>query len=251
MPANHLLGPREPLLRRLDADGYALLSGAFSSADVDAVTAGLTAAPADPTDGDPALRSQSGGVYGSRNVLTLWPPSAGLWRRPPLVEVLNAVLSPAFGLVRVLYFDKPPGGTWALPWHKDLTVAVRDNRLPSTHFGKPTRKAGVPHAEAPLGILEGMLTARLHLDDVTEENGPLKVLPGSHRTGKELRLGEGTPASVLAGRGDVLLMRPLLAHASGRSHPETRRHRRVLHFEFAASRDLPDGYEWHALVARG
>ena len=30
-----------------------------------------------------------------------------------------------------------------------------------------------------------MLTARLHLDEVTEENGPLRVLPGSHRGGKD------------------------------------------------------------------
>ena len=88
--------------------------------------------------------------------------------------------------MRILFFDKPPRQTWALPWHKDLTVSVRDNRLPSRHFNKPTRKAGVPHVEAPLSVLESMLTARLHLDDATAENGPLKVVPGSHRTGKAL-----------------------------------------------------------------
>src|SRR5262249_58384817 len=114
-------------------------------------------------------------------------------------------------LVRVLFFDKPPERSWALPWHKDLTVAVRDNRLPSRHFAKPTRKAGVPHVEAPPELLEAMLTARIHLDDVTEENGPLKVVPGSHRTGKALVLDGAVPHTVLAGRGDVLLLRPLVA----------------------------------------
>jgi ectoine hydroxylase-related dioxygenase (phytanoyl-CoA dioxygenase family) len=91
-----------------------------------------------------------------------------------------------------------------------------------------------------------MLTARVHLDDATEENGALKVVPGSHRTGKALELGAGPPHTVLAARGDVLLMRPLLAHCSHRSHPGTRRRRRVLHLEFAAAAELPDGYTWHS-----
>src|SRR6185437_14142607 len=82
-----------------------------------------------------------------------------------LPNILAAILGPKFGLVRILFFDKPPRQTWALPWHKDLTVAVRDNRLPSQHFAKPTRKAGVPHVEAPQAILESMLTARIHLDE--------------------------------------------------------------------------------------
>jgi ectoine hydroxylase-related dioxygenase (phytanoyl-CoA dioxygenase family) len=126
-----------------------------------------------------------------------------------------------------------------------LTIAVRDNGRPSRHFGKPTRKAGVPHVEAPLEVLQTMLTARIHLDEVTEENGPLQVLPGSHRTGKAIQFGETAARSILVGKGDVLLMRPLLAHRSGNAHPETRRHRRILHLEFAATERLPDGYTWH------
>src|SRR5436190_567218 len=84
------------------------------------------------------------------------------------------------------------------------------------------QKAGVPHAEAPLEILEEMLTARVHLDAMTEANGPLQVVPGSHHTGKAMPAGDVPPRTILGNAGDVLLMRPLLAHASGRSHPETR-----------------------------
>jgi ectoine hydroxylase-related dioxygenase (phytanoyl-CoA dioxygenase family) len=170
------------------------------------------------------------------------------WRRSDLPGYLAGVLGPDFGLVRVPFFDKPPRQTWALPWHKDLTVAVRDNRPRGSHFSHPTRKAGVPHAEAPLAVLEAMLTARIHLDDVTGENGPLKVIPGSHRAGKALALDAAPPRRVLAGRGDVLLIRPLVAHCSGKSEPGTARHRRVLHLEFAASAELPDGYAWHTFL---
>src|SRR5205823_2336367 len=162
-----------------------------------------------------------------------------------LTEALAGILGPAYGLVRVLFFDKPPQQTWALPWHKDLTIAVRDNRLPSAHFSKPTTKAGVPHVEAPRAVLEAMLTARIHLDAVTEANGPLKVIHGSHHAGKALALDVAPPRTLLAEAGDVLLIRPLVAHCSGKSHPVTTQHRRVLHLEFAASPLLPDPYEWH------
>jgi hypothetical protein len=235
--------------RRVEEDGFVLLPAVFSAEEVDAILAGLTSALAGP-DVQAALRAGGGSVYAARNVLTLWPGAADVWRRPPLSEVLAAILGAGYGLVRALYFDKPPGESWALPWHRDLTIAVRDNRIPSPRFAKPTTKAGVPHVEAPREVLESMLTARIHLDDVTEENGPLRVMADSHRRGKPLRLTEGTPVSILAGRGDVLLMRPLLAHGSGHCHPETARHRRILHLEFAGglARDLPDGYAWHTFV---
>jgi hypothetical protein len=232
---------------RIERDGYAVVPGVFSSAAVESMLTGLADALTDRADG--TMRSATGSVYGARNLLHDWPPVRDVWRQPPLLAILTDVLGPELGLVRVLYFDKPPDRSWSLPWHKDLTIAVRDNRLPTATFTHPTRKAGVPHVEAPRELLEAMLTGRIHLDDVTDENGPLKVIPGSHLTGKTLSLGDGPPALILAQAGDVLLMRPLLAHASGNSHPETRRHRRILHLEFAGAASLPDGYAWHDFVS--
>jgi hypothetical protein len=234
----------ETVVAQVERDGYALLPGVYTAAQADAMFDELAPALSAPPDGHGTMRSETGNIYAARNLLTLWPPVAQVWRQPPLPEALAAVLGSEYGLVRVLYFDKPPERSWALPWHKDLTIAVR-RHLPSVHFSKPTRKAGVPHVEAPTELLEAMLTARIHLDEVTEENGPLKVLPGSHRTGKAMVPGEARPRAILAGRGDVLLMRPLLAHNSGNSHPETIRHRRILHLEFAGRCELPDGYAWH------
>jgi hypothetical protein len=160
------------------------------------------------------------------------------------LTVLEDVLGAQAGLVRVLYFDKPPEQSWALPWHKDRAIAVHDNRLPSKHFSKATFKVGVPHVDAPDWLLESMLTLRLHLDDMTAENGPLQVLPGSHR-----RDAVTLPAETILGRrGDVLIMRPLLSHCSNGSLPETTRHRRILHYEFSGIEELPDGFAWHDLV---
>lgn len=234
----------DTLPERLSLDGFAILPGVFTSAEVDAMLGGLGRTFEEQAQ-ETSIRSDTGTVYAARNVLALWPRAATVWCQRPLPEVLGAILGPEFGLVRALFFDKPPDRTWALPWHKDMTIAVRNNRLSSRRFCKPTVKANVPHVEAPLEVLENMLAVRIHLDDVTEENGPLRVIPGSHRTGKKMQLGDTLPESLLVQRGDVLLIRPLVAHASNRSLPHTRRHRRILHLEFAASPELPDSYEWH------
>lgn len=232
----------------LKRDGYTVLPRVFADEAISAMIRGLESVFVGRAGTEASIRGDEGAIYAARNVLELWPDAARIWRVPPVTEYLATILGPRFGLVRILFFDKPPRQTWALPWHKDLTIAVRDNRLPSQYFSKPTRKVGVPHVEAPLSVLETMLTARIHLDEVTDENGPLKVVPGSHRTGKTLTLDLASPAHILANRGDVLLMRPLLAHGSGKSQPNTQRHRRILHLEFAASLDLPDGYDWHHFI---
>lgn len=230
----------------LDRNGYVLIPF-LSTTEVESILDELTLAFQGPQAAE-AMRSREGTVYGARNMIDLWPPVAELWKREPLVGLLRSVLGEAPGLVRCLYFDKPPEQTWALPWHKDLTIAVRDNTLPSTQFCKPTTKAGAPHVEAPVEVLNRMVTVRLHLDPVTEENGPLKVIPGSHRSGKQMELGEVMPWTVMASAGEALVIRPLVTHSSGRSDPKTTSHRRILHLEFAGCHLLPDGYEWHRFL---
>lgn len=52
-------------------------------------------------------------------------------------------------------------------------------------------------------------------------------------------------STCLAQCGDVLLLRPLLLHASSKSSGSSRR--RVLHFLFGP-RELPQGMRWHTAV---
>jgi ectoine hydroxylase-related dioxygenase (phytanoyl-CoA dioxygenase family) len=93
-----------------------------------------------------------------------------------------------------------------------------------------------------------MLTLRVHLDECGEENGPLKVRPGTHLFGRLSgerihALSAGIPEEVCCvNAGGVLAMRPLLLHASGSAAKP--RHRRVIHLEFAPNDLLPSGLEW-------
>ncbi len=219
-------------LRRDDAERLAsLLEGTFEEDEL-AVRA----------------RSSRGHVYAARNLIGSIPDVSKVWQTPAMLRLLREVLGPGLGLVRALYFDKPPDRTWNLPWHKDTSIAVKDNSLKSGSFTRPTLKAGVPHVIASDEILRQMLTLRIHLDEVTDENGPLRLIPGSHVSSDSLGLGLDQAVTIHADVGDALAMRPLISHASGASLEGTTRHRRILHLEFASSEVLPDGYQWYDFV---
>jgi ectoine hydroxylase-related dioxygenase (phytanoyl-CoA dioxygenase family) len=181
-----------------------------------------------------------------RDLLRAVPATRRLADSEALAGLVRPVLGPGAFVIRGLLFDKTPGANWLVPWHQDLTIAVKA-RTEAAGFGPWTVKAGVPHVRPPVAVLERMLTVRVHLDDSDAARGPLRVLPGSHLRG---RLGAGAtrdwlermPAvSCLIPRGGALLMRPLLLHAS--SPADDPGHRRVVHLEYAADR-LPDGVEW-------
>lgn len=236
-PDLELLSPAGELTQR----GWCWLRSGVSSSRLDELRLESQRLAEVPDD---AVRTQAGAVYAARNVLDLSPQLAQAWRSPSLVEFVQEVCGPAAGLVRGLYFDKPPQQTWALPWHKDLLIAVADDsRFPG--YSTPRLRAGVWHTQPPAEVLEQMLTLRIHLDAMTDENGPLEVLDESHLTGTELRIAGFTESRLNCDAGDVLAMRPLLVHSSGRSSPGCRDHRRVLHLEFSSFPELPGGARWH------
>jgi ectoine hydroxylase-related dioxygenase (phytanoyl-CoA dioxygenase family) len=100
-----------------------------------------------------------------------------------------------------------------------------------------------------------MVSMRLHLDNCDADNGPLRVITGSHTDGilsRDAIRARTVPtggAAVLANAGDALFMRPLILHAS--SAAIRPRHRRVLHLEFAPNDLLPDGLAWAAAIPGG
>lgn len=194
-----------------------------------------------------ALRELLGDAHGAG--------TRGMLQVPEVMEIAESLLAdlvrphlPGQPVpVRGIYFDKRPQTNWLVAWHQDLTLALKD-RIDLPGWGPWSVKEGVPHVQPPFACLERMLTARLHLDDADEGNGALRVLPGTHRLGRldasAIQHCRETHAEVLcrARAGDVLLMRPLLLHASSRSFSECRR--RVLHVEFAGF-ELPSPLKWN------
>ena len=223
----------------LATQGYAVLPGA----DAVTVNALITALESAGTAG----RQRHGAVYAIRNLLETVPAVAAYARSPAALELVRAILGPGCFPVRGLLFDKTPEANWKVIWHQDLSIAVRERR-DVAGFRAWSVKEDVPHVQPPAAILESMLTLRLHLDPCGMNNGPLRVIPGSHRFGRlsaegidEMRQ-RFAEVEVTAKPADVLLMRPLLLHAS--SSASAPGHRRVIHLEFASG-PLPGGLEWH------
>jgi hypothetical protein len=228
----------------LDIDGFAIVRRLVSASEVESLRDDLSRDV--PHEGDlQAARVRRGSMYARRNLLDS-PAARGLVGSPALRNVVCGLLGEGARAVRAILFDKTASANWLVPWHQDLSIAVRERRdVPG--FGPWSVKAGVHHVQPPVEILERMLTVRIHLDDCPPENGPLRVIPGSHRTlltpqQLERHVNESRAVACCAAAGDALLMRPMLAHASAPARKPA--HRRVVHIEYAAGA-LLGGLEWH------
>lgn len=185
--------------------------------------------------------------FAARNLMTV-PAIRTLAYEGPLAALARLLLGDAARPVKATLFDKTPAANWGIRWHQDQVIAVQAQRaVPG--FRAWSEKAGVPHVQPPAEVLEEMLALRLHLDDCDADNGALRVLPGSHRHGKLSPEAVAKwkahvhPVVAAAQAGDVLAMRPLLLHQSGRAVMPRRR--RVVHLEYARA-PLPGGLVWYA-----
>jgi ectoine hydroxylase-related dioxygenase (phytanoyl-CoA dioxygenase family) len=212
-------------------DGAQLFRAAFPNAQLSLLETALSHLPPDHA----GLRLR--GVAGLAPFLA----STG-----PIGRCAASVLGDDCLPVRAILFDKTAGTNWALGWHQDRTIAVRQ-RVSVDGFVTWSVKSGMLHVEPPFELLSGMVTLRVHLDPVPASNAPLLIAPGSHELG---RIAEddirdvvrrcGTVAC-LAEAGDIWLYATPILHASEAAAAPA--HRRVLQVDFAVG-ELPGGLEW-------
>lgn len=149
-------------------------------------------------------------------------------------------------IVRSILFDKSAGSNWLVPWHQDATIAVRERR-DAPGFGPWSIKEGVPHCRPPRDVLESLVVIRVALDACGPANGPLQMVPGSHKDGLltpaalSARVAEGPVIECCTGAGGVVLMRSHTVHSSAKAIVPSRR--RVLHLEVTPM-VLPAGLQW-------
>ncbi|WP_193211751.1 phytanoyl-CoA dioxygenase family protein [Luteolibacter marinus] len=155
------------------------------------------------------------------------------------------ILPAAAVAIQAIAFNKTPEINWKVAWHQDLMFPFA-RPVSSPGYDLPSRKAGIDYARPPLAVLEDLLAARLHLDDCHDQNGPLRVSPGTHRSGimssdHAAAAGRSGEVTCLAGEGDLILMKPLALHASSPSLIPG--NRRVLHLVYHSGSRLPEA--WH------
>ena len=186
-----------------------------------------------------AMRSEQ--VYAVRRALQVMPQLVTSVFSQAFRDLVCSILSKGAFITKSIWFEKPAGGNWFVGWHQDISISVK-RRVDAPGYSRWTAKHGVIGVVPPLPILERTLTIRIHLDDADGDNGAVRVIAASHRSGIQPPPVFGTEGQVCCvPAGGVMLMRPLLLHASSRS--VTSRPRRVLHVELN-DMELTGGVEW-------
>jgi hypothetical protein len=196
-----------------------------------------------PTAETAQSRHPSGATYGIRGLL--W--SSTTLRSELDDSGVSAIARAAIGEtafpIDAIFFDKQPDANWSVPGHQDRVMPVE----PGSVVPK-TIRSGVPYTEPSPRTLSALVALRIHFDAVGSDGGALEVVSGSHRLGvlraeaiRGIPLGEYR--ACIAARGDVLVMRPLLLHRSGRRVGVG--HRRVLHVVYA-NEHPSDGPCWRS-----
>jgi hypothetical protein len=219
--ANPLIEGKAGLLE----EGYGIIPGVFGERAIAALTSAL---------GKESHRRSKAGI---RHLMSV-PEVAEIASIKEMVSLAKEVLGESAAPFRATLFDKSSVANWLVAWHQDTALPIRERREVSG-WGPWSVKEGVVYAHAPKEALERVVALRLHLDDSDLDNGPLRVLPGTQKLGlltdEEIhRLAESIkPIDCPVAAGGVIVMRPLIIHAS--SEVASNRPRRVLHVEYAES----------------
>jgi ectoine hydroxylase-related dioxygenase (phytanoyl-CoA dioxygenase family) len=180
---------------------------------------------------------------GARHVLG-YPPIAAVARDARLTNIASAWNAARALPFKATMFNKSSSANWLVAWHQDTALPLSTRgALPG--WGPWSQKDGVTFAHAPTSALTRVIALRIHLDDSTPDNGPLRALPGTHLFGvlTDEEVHEHAkriaPQECCAPAGSVVAMRPLIVHASSKS--VAAESRRVLHIEYAANLEISPG----------
>ncbi|MGF7074790.1 phytanoyl-CoA dioxygenase family protein [Mucilaginibacter sp. 3215] len=220
-------------------DGFTVMDDIYTGAEVNTVINVIESA-----DRSGPLFRQTADVFAIRQFLKAVPDVSPLLLNNKLKNIISDIFGDGYFVVKSIYFDKPGSSNWFVAWHQDLTISV-DGKIDIAGYSPWTVKQNQFAVQPPLHILQDNFTVRIHLDDTNENNGALKVLPGSHL--KEIYRPENidwqqeTEVSCNVQAGGIMIMRPLLMHASSRT--TNNKKRRVAHIEFSRV-TLADEIDW-------
>lgn len=181
---------------------------------------------------------------GIRNLMSQ-PAIAEFANDPRLLRVTEQIAGFRLIPFKAILFEKTGKANWLVDWHQDTALPV-ENFVETKGWGPVSEKEGITFVHAPTEALSKLLALRIQLDSSTRSNGPLRVIPGSHR--KRLRndaefrkwTESGPHVECTVGKGGVIAMSPLVVHASSKC-VNNRESRRVLHIEYAPSLKIKPG----------
>lgn len=214
--------------KELEENGYTVLSDLYSNTELDQI---IRCIGNSERNGSSFLKSKE--LFAIRQLVKNIPELADLLFNQNMLALITEFAGPEYFLTKAIYFDKPKESNWFVSYHQDLSISV-DKKVDCLGYANWTVKKGQFGVQPPIQILEDTITLRIHLDATNEDNGALKVIPGSHLDGvirldsEYMQRKDGVVCEV--GKGGVMIMKPLILHASSKT--TNGRQRRVIHLEF-------------------
>ena len=223
----------------LQETGFTIIDNVFTAEEVAIIIETINSID---TSG-PAFRKTSD-LFAIRRFVKEVPAISPLIFNSRLRAIIDELFGPDYFLVKSIYFDKPEQSNWFVAYHQDLTISVQEKKQVAG-FEQWTVKNNQFAVQPPVALLENIFTIRIHLDDTDENNGALKIVPGSHRKGiyRPETIDWNTEQEVICKvqSGGIMIMQPLLLHASNRTTNNNKR--RVIHLEFS-NQLLPGELQW-------
>jgi ectoine hydroxylase-related dioxygenase (phytanoyl-CoA dioxygenase family) len=224
---------------KLAEDGFTIIENVYNDTEIVALVDKINRIDSS----NPTFRKNNG-LFAIRQFLKEVPEIIPIIFTDRLNSIINRLFGDDYFVVKSIYFDKPEESNWFVAYHQDLTISV-DKKVDLHGFSSWTNKYNQFAVQPPLNILERNFTIRIHLDDTNENNGALKVIRGSHCEGicrvENVDWSTENEHICKVNTGGVMLMRPLLFHASNRTTNNKRR--RVIHIEFSNIK-LPKEIKW-------
>jgi ectoine hydroxylase-related dioxygenase (phytanoyl-CoA dioxygenase family) len=220
-------------------DGFTVVENIYDADEIRLIIETI-----DQVDKSKATFRKTDDLFAIRQFLKEIPQVSRFIFNNKIKEFICGIFGEEYFIVKSIYFDKPEKSNWFVAWHQDLTISV-DKKVSLPGYGPWTVKFNQFAVQPPLDILQDNFTVRIHLDDTDENNGALRVIPGSHLKGVLIVHDtdwKDKPETICdVEEGGIMIMRPLLMHASNRSIANKKR--RVIHIEFSKA-NLPKEIQW-------
>jgi len=228
--------------REIYSEGFTIINNVYAEKEIDKLISLIENKTKNDSDNATFRKSQD--LFAIRQFHKEIPEILDFIFNENLKKIIESNFGKVYFITKSIYFDKPEKSNWFVAYHQDLTISV-DQKIEVENFENWTLKQNQFAVQPPKEILEDNFTIRIHIDKTTKNNGALKVINNSHSKGilriENLNFETEKETICEVEKGGIMIMKPLLFHASNKTTNNERR--RVIHIEFSRQQ-LPEGLDW-------
>ncbi|MCV9932622.1 phytanoyl-CoA dioxygenase family protein [Flavobacterium sp. LS1R47] len=229
-------------INKINSEGFAIIDHVYNETEIEKLISIIESVTKNKAEKTTFRKSED--LFAIRQFHKEIPEALEYIFNPNLKNIIKSNFGENYFITKSIYFDKPEKSNWFVAYHQDLTISV-DKKIDIENFENWTTKQNQFAVQPPKDILDKNFTIRIHIDKTTKDNGALKVINSSHSKGicriENMDFKNEKETICEVEKGGIMIMKPLLFHASNKTTNNERR--RVIHIEFS-NQELPNGLDW-------